>query len=110
MAEFKTSQLLIVLTSFSKVEDAQVMARKLVEHGLAACVQITEGVHSVYRWEGKIYEESEVSLAAKTAASMWDEISAFIKSNHSYDLPELVAITPTEYDQAYGQWVQAEVK
>jgi len=109
MAEIKSTQLLIVITSFSKLEDAQVMARKLIQQRLAACVQINEGVHSVYRWDGKICEEQEVTLSAKTSSGKWDEISAFIKSNHPYDLPELIGMTPAEYDLAYGQWVQAEV-
>ena len=109
MDEIKSTQLLIVITSFTKLEDAQVMARKLVEQQLAACVQINEGVHSLYRWDGKICEVHEVTLSAKTDARKWDEISAFIKKNHPYDLPELIGMTPKEYDQAYGQWVQAEV-
>ena len=109
MAEIKFTQLLIVITSFSRLEDAQVMARKLIQQRLAACVQINEGVHSVYRWDGKICEEQEVTLSAKTSSWKWDEISAFIKSNHPYDLPELIGMTPAEYDLAYGQWVHAEV-
>jgi periplasmic divalent cation tolerance protein len=109
MAEIKSTQLLIVITSFTKLEHAQVMARKLIQQRLAACVQINEGVHSVYRWDGRIHEELEVILSAKTDAEKWDEISAFIKSNHPYDLPELIGMTPTEYDLAYSQWVQAEV-
>ena len=109
MAEIQSTQLLIVITSFAKLGDAQVMARKLIQERLAACVQINEGVHSVYRWNGKICEEQEVSISAKTVAGKWDEISTFIKDNHPYELPELIGMTPAEYDLAYGQWVQAEV-
>ena len=109
MSEIEHTHLLIVLTSFAKLEDAQVMARKLVEHRLAACVQIHDGVHSVYRWNGKICEEKEVLLSAKTAAYQWPQISDFMKSHHPYELPELIGMTPIEYDQAYGQWVTTEV-
>jgi periplasmic divalent cation tolerance protein len=62
MAEIKSTQLLIVITSFAKLEHAQVMARKLIEQRLAACVQINDGVYSLYRWDGKICEEREVIL------------------------------------------------
>ena len=79
MADIQFTQLLIVITSFAKLGDAQVMARKLIQERLAACVQINEGVHSVYRWNGKICEEQEVSISAKTVAGKWDEISTFIK-------------------------------
>ena len=109
MADIQSPQLLVVVTSFAKLEDAKVMARKLLEAGLSACVQMTEGIHSLYRWEGKICEETETILSAKTDVSRWEEISAFIKSHHPYELPELMGIAPAEYDQAYGQWVQAEV-
>jgi periplasmic divalent cation tolerance protein len=109
MAEIQSTQLLFVITSFAKLGDAQVMARKLIQERLAACVQINEGVHSVYRWNGKICEEREISISAKTVVGKWDEISKFIKDNHPYELPELIGMTPAEYDLIYGQWVQAEV-
>jgi periplasmic divalent cation tolerance protein len=110
MTADKFPELLIVLTSFSKIEDAQDMARKLIENRLAACVQIKEGVKSIYRWEGKVCEEQEVLLTAKTIAVNWAEIANFIKSNHPYDLPEVIALIPEKYEERYGKWVQAEVK
>ena len=110
MAEIQSIPLLVVITSFSRREDAQVMARQLLEQRLAACVQIMEGVLSVYRWQGRICEEQEVILTAKSDATQWKEIAAFIKTNHPYDVPEVIGMTPSEYDRAYGQWVRAEVK
>ena len=86
------------------------MAHQLVENRLAACVQIQEGVHSIYRWEGKICEGNEVLLSAKTVAEKWVDISKFIKIHHPYDLPELIAYAPSKYEALYGKWVQAEVK
>ena len=87
----KPTQLLIVVTTFASLEDAKKMAHKLVESRLAACVQIQEGIHSIYRWEGKICEANEVLLSAKTVADKWVDISNFIKSHHPYDLPEVIA-------------------
>jgi len=101
--------LLLVVTSMPNAEEAKGLARALVENNLAACVQITEGIHSIYRWEGKICEEQEVLLSAKTTGSKWLEISAFIKGAHPYDVPEILAFTPTQYDEQYGKWVQSEV-
>ena len=91
------------------MESASTIARALVEAQLAACVQITEGISSIYRWEGKVCEEQEVLLSAKTVAHRWDEIYIFIKDSHPYDLPEILAFSPEQYDQQYGEWVQAEV-
>jgi periplasmic divalent cation tolerance protein len=110
MTQEKSFELLIVLTTFASLEDAKKMAHQLIEGRLAACVQIQEGVHSIYRWEGKICEGKEVLLSAKTVADKWVDISHFIKSHHPYDLPELIAYAPEKYEAQYGKWVQAELK
>jgi periplasmic divalent cation tolerance protein len=110
MTQEKSFELLIVLTTFASLKDAKKMAHQLIEGRLAACVQIQEGVHSIYRWEGKICEGKEVLLSAKTVADKWVDISHFIKSHHPYDLPELIAYAPEKYEAQYGKWVQAELK
>ncbi len=106
----KATGLLIVVTSFASLEDAKKMARELIEGRLAACVQILEGVHSIYRWDGKICEGNEVLLSAKTVADQWVDISNFIQSHHPYDLPEVIAYAPEKYEAQYGKWIEAEVK
>lgn len=103
------SKLLVVVTSLPSADSAKVMARALVEQNLAACVQLTKDVHSIYRWEGKICEEQEILLSAKTIYSKWTEICAFIQSAHPYDLPEIVAFSPEQYEKQYGKWVESEV-
>jgi periplasmic divalent cation tolerance protein len=110
MSQEKSAELLVIVTSFASLEDAKKMAHQLIEGRLAACVQIQEGVHSIYRWEGKICEGKEVLLSAKTVADKWVDISHFIKSHHPYDLPELIAYAPEKYEAQYGKWVQAELK
>ena len=102
-------KLLVVLTSLPNIEAAKALARALVEENLSACVQLTEGIQSIYRWEGKICEEQEVLLAAKTTEPKWLEILAFIKSAHPYDLPEILAFAPEQYERQYGKWVESEV-
>lgn len=90
------------------MEVAKGLARVLVEKNLAVCVQLTEGVQSIYRWDGKLFEEQEVLLSAKTSASKWAEILSFIQQHHPYDLPEILAFSPEQYSQQYGEWIQAE--
>ncbi|QWD83586.1 divalent-cation tolerance protein CutA [Polynucleobacter sp. MWH-P3-07-1] len=102
--------LLVVTTSFQTLEQAQTIARQLVENRLAACVQIQQGLYSIYRWDGKICEENEVLLSAKTTAANWEEIRTFIHNNHPYDLPEIMAFTPIDYEQQYGKWIEAELE
>jgi len=105
----KADGLLVVVTTLPNMEAATALAKSLVEAHLAACVQIIEGLYSVYRWEGKICEEQEVLLSAKTMAHQWEEVCAFIKASHPYDLPEILAFSPEQYDQQYAQWVSSEV-
>jgi periplasmic divalent cation tolerance protein len=103
------NELLVVLTSLPNMEAATALAKALVESHLAACVQMNEGIYSVYRWEGVVCEEQEILLSAKTMAHQWGKICAFIKESHPYDLPEILAFSPKQYEQQYGVWVQAEV-
>ena len=110
MTTDKSTELLIVITTFASLDDAKKMAHQLIEGRLAACVQIQEGVHSIYRWDGKICEGKEVLLSAKTLADKWADISIFMKSHHPYDLPEIIAYTPEKYEAQYGKWVESEVK
>jgi len=110
MTPDKFTELLIVITTFPSLEDAKKMAHQLIKGRLAACVQIQESVHSIYRWDGEICEGKEVLMSAKTIADKWIEISNFIKSHHPYDLPEVIAYAPDKYEAQYGKWVEAEVK
>ena len=103
------NKLLVVVTTLPTIEAATALAKGLVESHLAACVQMNEGVYSVYRWEGKVCEEQEILLSAKTISHRWEEICAFIKESHPYELPEILAFSPEQYDQQYGQWVGSEV-
>jgi periplasmic divalent cation tolerance protein len=103
------NQLLVVVTSLPNIEAAKGLARALIEENLAACVQLIDGMHSIYRWEGKVCEEREILLSAKTTSSKWPEILGFIQKQHPYGLPEILAFSPEQYVQQYGEWVQAEV-
>ncbi len=99
----------MVITSLPSAEAAKAMARALVERNLAACVQMKEGIQSIYRWEGNICEEQEVLLSAKTTESKWLDILSFMQKEHPYDLPEVLAFSPELYEKQYGKWVESEV-
>jgi periplasmic divalent cation tolerance protein len=110
MTPDKPAELLIVVTTFASLEDAKKMAHELINDRLAACVQIQQDVHSIYRWEDKICDGKEVLLSAKTITDKWVDISNFIKRHHPYDLPEVIAYAPEKYEAHYGKWVESEVK
>ncbi len=102
------TELLLVMTNLPDKEAAKALAKRLIDVHLAACVQIQSGMQSIYRWEGRICEEQEVVLAAKTTAAQWPAISAFIKQNHPYDVPEIIAQPIIHSDPDYARWVVAE--
>jgi periplasmic divalent cation tolerance protein len=102
------TELLLVMTSLPDIEVAKALARRLIDANLAACVQLQPGMQSIYLWEGRICEEQEVVLVAKTSAGRWTAISDYIKQNHPYDVPEIIAQPITHSDPDYAQWVVAE--
>lgn len=102
------TELLLVMTSLPDRDAAKALAKRLIDSHLAACVQIQTGVQSIYRWEGRICEEQEAVLVAKTTAAQWPAISAFIKQNHPYDVPEIIAQPITRSHTDYARWVIAE--
>lgn len=102
--------MLIVLTTTPDKVEAERLARTIVDAKLAACVQILPQMTSVYFWEGKVQTEPEHLLLIKTLEESFDELSAFIKTHHSYDVPEIVAIDADKVSEAYLNWIQDSVQ
>ncbi|MES2939970.1 MAG: divalent-cation tolerance protein CutA [Pseudomonadota bacterium] len=94
-------------TTVGSQADALRLARELVARRLAACVQLEPGLTSVYRWEGKVCEDAEVRLVAKTVAERLEAVQAFFAEHHPYDLPQFLAC-PMQASEAYAGWVRAE--
>lgn len=101
--------MLIVMTTFSTLREAEDLAEKVVDRRFAACVQILPPMTSVYVWEGKIQKESEHLLLIKTLEEKYDELAAFITSSHSYDVPEIVAITAERISEKYLNWLSLAI-
>ena len=100
--------MLVILTTISTFEEADALAGKLVEARLAACVQILPQMTSVYVWEGKTQRESECLLLIKTSAGKWEELKEFIAANHSYEVPEIIALD-AKAAEPYLCWLNAEL-
>ncbi len=97
--------MLAVLITTTNSEEADRLAREIVEQKLAACVQILPKMTSVYFWEGKIQTEPEHLLLIKTVEEKFDALSEFIKTNHSYDVPEIVALKAEHVSADYLTWI-----
>lgn len=85
--------------------EARTLARTLVEERLAACGNVIEGVHSVYRWEGSVEEADEALLLLKTSRDREAELLRRIPEIHSYDVPEVVVMEVPRGHPPYLDWV-----
>jgi periplasmic divalent cation tolerance protein len=99
------SNTLIVLCSCPDQVCAEHIAKHLVENRLAACVNISSQVKSIYRWQGEIETADEYTLSIKTTASSYDELELAILSIHPYELPEIVAVPVVAGMQNYLGWI-----
>ncbi|MDQ6786972.1 MAG: divalent-cation tolerance protein CutA [Acidobacteriota bacterium] len=96
----------IVLTTTPNIEEAETLAQNIVAEKLAACVQVLPRMKSFYLWEGEIHADSEHLLLIKTLPEKFDELEKFIQTNHSYDVPEIVALSPKDVSETYLAWVE----
>ncbi len=99
-----------IYSTIGTLTDAQRIARVLVEHHLVACVNIIPSVSSVYRWKGKIEEEHECVLLAKTTEKKADAAVQKIRSLHPYELPDIVVLPITAGLQPYLSYIEDETR
>jgi periplasmic divalent cation tolerance protein len=90
-------------------EQAQTLARALVDEELAACVNIVPGVRSIYRFEDKVHEEDEVLCLVKTHPALFDRLRDRILELHPYDVPEILAFNVHDSSRAYIDWLHGSV-
>jgi len=98
--------MLVVFTTTPDIWEAESLAEKIVNEKLAACVQILPQMTSYYFWEGQVQKEGENLLLIKTIRAKYDELEKFIITNHSYDVPEIVAIDAERISDSYFAWMK----
>ena len=102
-----TTQLVLCLTTAPSQAEAKTLAHGLVKQGLAACVNVLPNVTSVYCWQGEIKESGECLLLIKALKTNATAIAQFIKSQHSYACPELIAVEIEAGLSQYLEWLGA---
>ena len=100
---------LIYITAKDKAE-ARKIGSELVESKLAACVNIIDNMNSMYVWEGKIQDDKEAILIAKTTEARVPQLIEMVKTLHSYDCPCIVSIPVSGGNKEFLDWIASEVK
>ncbi|KJH52652.1 putative divalent-cation tolerance protein CutA [Dictyocaulus viviparus] len=86
------------------------IARAAVQRKVAACVNIVPGVTSIYEWEGKLHEDSEVVLIFKTQEKHVEELHKVVVENHNYEIPAFVSIATDAESSQYANWLLNQTK
>jgi periplasmic divalent cation tolerance protein len=97
---------IVVLSTCGTEEEAERLARALVEQRLAACVNVVPRVRSFYRWKGQIEDAAECLLVIKSSRPHFDRLRAALASAHSYEVPEVVALPILDGSPDYLKWLE----
>jgi periplasmic divalent cation tolerance protein len=97
-----------VTTTTETKEQAEKIAHHLIEAKLAACVQITGPITSIYRWKGKVESAQEWLCLIKTRDDLYNKVEAAIKSLHPYETPEIIAVPIIKGSKEYLNWIDDE--
>ena len=95
----------VVMTSVGTEQQAVEISEELIARRLATCINIVPCLRSIYRWKGKICEDTEYLLLIKTPEKLFEEVSSAIREYHSYELPEILALPVTAAEANFHQWV-----
>lgn len=99
---------IIVFSNCGTEEEARGIGRALVEAKVAACVNIVAGVHSIYRWQGKVEEAGEWMLIIKSRRELFEPLCSVLRNVHSYQVPEVLAVPVVDGTEDYIDWIDRE--
>ena len=99
------SEPIVVISTISSLKEAECIAEVILAESLAACVNILPRCTSLYRWEGKMCRDQEHMLFIKTRQVRYAELEARLKALHSYELPEIIAVSIQAGLPEYLSWI-----
>jgi periplasmic divalent cation tolerance protein len=101
---------IVILSTCGSSDEAERLARKLVDQRLAACVNVISPVRSFYRWKGAVEDASEWLLVIKTSRALFDRLRSELEFSHSYEVPEILALPVVEGSANYLSWMDGELR
>jgi periplasmic divalent cation tolerance protein len=101
---------IVVFSTCGSAEEAERLARQLVESRLAACVNVLTQIRSCYRWKGGVEVSGECMLVIKTSRDLFDSVRLKLEAAHSYELPEVLALPVIDASPNYLAWLDSELQ
>jgi periplasmic divalent cation tolerance protein len=105
MAARASSAPRVVMVTVAGEAQGVAIARALVGERLAACVNLVGPIRSIYRWRDAIEDEREYLLLIKTTARVYRRLERRVREMHSYEVPEVMALRPSEASKPYVEWI-----
>jgi periplasmic divalent cation tolerance protein len=99
-----SAPIVVIMTAANEAEATRI-AEMLVERKLAACVQVLPQIQSIYVWKGELQRERELLLLAKTTQENFDQLERGVRSVHSYETPEIIALPVSDGSLPYLDWL-----
>jgi periplasmic divalent cation tolerance protein len=104
------NEYLLVISTVSSKEEGSQIAQKIVEERLAACVNVSSAVQSFYWWENRISDDQEFILFIKTKTRLFSKLEERIKSLHTYEVPEIIALPIHAGSKDYLDWITSNTQ
>ncbi len=101
------NKFIIIKTTYPKLSEAKKIAKILLEKKFAACVQLQK-IESMFFWQNKLTQSKEILVTIKTKANFYQKIEKEILANHSYQIPEIIAISIDKILPKYQKWLENE--
>jgi periplasmic divalent cation tolerance protein len=103
------AEIIQIVTTTDRKELAETIARTLIDRRLAACAQIVGPILSIYRWQGETESAQEWQCWVKTTRDRFAAVEQAIREQHSYAIPEILAIPVVAASEPYWQWLEEQV-
>ncbi len=101
---------IIIYCTVPNKKEGREIARTIVRHKLASCVNIVDKIESIFSWDGEMCEEKEALLVIKTRKELFDKVNISIQKLHSYNVPEVIAMPIIDGDKTYFEWISHETR
>jgi periplasmic divalent cation tolerance protein len=101
---------IVVLTTCADENEAEKLARALLDDRLAACVSVIPRMRSFYHWKGAIESADECLLLIKSSRESFEALSATLRKLHSYEVPEVLALPVVDGEPNYLNWLESNIR